>query len=308
MKIVVAGGSGLIGQALCARLAGSGHETTVLSRAPERAASRPGGARILGWRGAARAWEDAVAEADGVVNLAGASIPAHRWTEAYKEEIRQSRLGPTAALVGALGRARRAGRVLVSGSAVGYYGDTQDAEVTEKTPPADDFLARLAREWEAEAQKAEAIGVRVVLVRTGIVLAQGGGALPKLAAPFRFFLGGRLGNGRQWMPWIHLEDEAGLIGFALETEAARGPMNATAPRPVTMREFARALGRVLGRPSFFKVPAFALKLAVGELAEALLGGQRALPEAALAWGYHFRYPDLDGALAMLYGPRAGAAA
>jgi uncharacterized protein (TIGR01777 family) len=203
-------------------------------------------------------------------------------------------------------RAARRPAVLVSGSAVGYYGDGGDRELTEEAGPGSDFLARVCVAWEGEARRAEALGLRVVLLRTGMVLAQDGGALPRMLLPFRLFLGGPLGSGAQWMSWIHRDDLVGLIRFLLEMPDARGPFNGVAPRPVTNREFSRVAGRVLGRPSWLPAPPALLRLALGEMADALLlAGQRAVPARALALGYRFRYAELEPALRAVLGRPAG---
>ncbi|HJZ89214.1 MAG TPA: TIGR01777 family oxidoreductase [Polyangia bacterium] len=304
MKVVVAGASGFLGVPLCARLLAEGHSVSALSRDPDAAAQLLPSVRCLRWDGRSLGdWAAAVGEADGVVNLAGASVGERRWTAAYKQEIRSSRIEATRALAAALGGSHRPGRVLVSASGVGYYGDTGDAEVSEDTPAGSDFLAEVCQAWEGEAHRAAAAGVRVVAVRTGIVLGAGGGALARMVTPFKLLVGGPIGSGRQWMPWIHRDDEIALLVFALTTAAARGPMNATAPSPVRMREFAQALGRALSRPAFARVPGFMLRLAVGEFAQALLGGQRALPRAACRWGFQFRYQTLEQALAAIF-PRS----
>ncbi|PZN10023.1 MAG: TIGR01777 family protein, partial [Bacillota bacterium] len=225
---------------------------------------------------------------------------------AQKERILQSRLRATRALVQAMEAAQRPPRLLLSGSAVGYYGPRGDEVVTETGRPGTDFLSRVSVAWEEEARRAEAAGVRVALLRTGVVLAREGGALPRLVLPFRFFAGGPLGSGRQWVPWIHLDDLVDLITFLLGSDDAAGPYNGTAPEPVTNREFARVLGRVLGRPAWLPAPAPALRLVLGEMADALLlSGQRAVPERALAAGFRFRYPDLEKALRHLLGRGSG---
>ena len=302
MKIIVAGATGFIGTPLVGRLLAAGHLVTALSRDPTQARGKMEGAGCLRWDGrslddAARA---AVAEADAVVNLAGASVAGRRWSKKYQEEIRASRVESTRALVEAMLAARRPGVVFVGGSGTGYYGDTGDYEVTEETAAGTDFLAGVCRAWEAEAQRVAEAGARVVLMRTGVVLGKGGGALAKMTTPFKLGVGGRIGNGKQWFPWIHLDDEVGLIEFVLGTPHAHGPVNATAPNPVTMQEFARALGKAMHRPAVMPVPGFALRAFVGKVAEALLSGQRALPRAAEKWGYHFRHPTLEGALAEIF--------
>jgi len=303
MKLVVAGGTGFIGSALSARLTGQGHSLILLVRSISAAAEAPNETTILWQPGSAGTWEqtleEAIAGADGVINLAGEPIAAKRWSEAQKRKLRSSRIDTTLALVTAVGKAKKKPAFFLNASAVGYYGPRGDEVVTEESGPGGDFLAEVCSEWEEEARKAEAHGVRVIRLRTGIVLGKGGGALSKMIPPFKLFIGGPLGTGRQWMPWIHLEDEIGLIQFLMENNNARGAVNATAPNPVTMKEFCRTLGGVLHRPCWAPVPAFALRLLLGEMAEMLLTGQRAVPAAAQKLGYRFRYPRLREALEAL---------
>jgi uncharacterized protein (TIGR01777 family) len=264
----------------------------------------PAGTQIIAWDlKKPGEWHRAVGESEAVVNLAGESIAAQRWTPAFKQRLVSSRIETTRAIVEAIRAAARPGICLVNASAVGYYGDRGDAVVTEQTPPANTFLGQLSVDWEGEALQAERAGARVVLLRIGIVLGEGGGALEKMVTPFRLFIGGPLGSGRQWFPWIHRDDVVGMIVWALENPQVRGPLNVTAPNPVTMREFARTLGRVLRRPSFAPAPGFALKLLLGEFAGSLLTGQRAIPEAAQRLGYQWRYPDLEGALRAIFPAR-----
>ena len=298
MKIALAGGSGFLGTALTQALTRDGHDVTVLTR--QNPASMPPQPRVthVSWTpdGTSGAWAAALDGADAVVNLAGESIAARRWSERQKHEIRDSRLRATASLTAAIRQVARAPKVLVSGSAVGYYGDRGDETITESSGPGRDFLAGVADAWETAANQVAA-RTRVALVRTGIVLDRKGGALPKMLPPFQLFVGGPLGSGRQYMPWIHKEDWVRLVTFAMTHEGARGPLNATAPAPVTNAEFSKALGRALHRPSLLPAPAFALRLALGEMADALLlGGQRALPVRATDLGFSFRYSNIDHAL------------
>jgi uncharacterized protein (TIGR01777 family) len=303
MNLVIAGGTGFIGSVLSARLTGQGHSLILLVRSISAVADSPDTTTILWQPGSAGAWEqtleEALADADGVINLAGEPIAAKRWSETQKKKLRSSRIDTTRALVTAIGRAKKKPAVFINASAVGYYGPRGDEVITEESGPGGDFLAAVCSEWESEAKKAEAHGVRVIRLRTGIVLGKGGGALSKMVPPFKLFIGGLLGSGRQWMPWIHLEDEIGLIQFLLENNSARGAVNATASNPVTMKEFCRTLGSVLHRPCWAPVPAFALRLLLGEMAEMLLTGQRAVPVAAQKLGYRFRYPRLREALESL---------
>jgi uncharacterized protein (TIGR01777 family) len=236
-----------------------------------------------------------------VINLAGEPLAAKAWTPRQKAVLRESRVESTRALVAAIERASPRPSVLVSGSAVGYYGPHGDEALTEESPPGEDFVAGLVREWEAAAQGAEAAGVRVVRLRIGLVLGEGGGALAKMVPPFRAFMGGPLGSGRQWVSWIHREDVIGIARLALEQETVRGAVNTTAPHPVTMQELARALGRVLHRPAVLPVPELALRALMGEMADIVLTGQRVLPGALQSLGYTFRYPELEGALRSIVG-------
>lgn len=298
MDVVVAGATGLIGCALCGLLDEGGHAVTALVRNPGGAAGRlSSGVRVMSWQhGTVGPWCDAVASADAVVNLAGEPIAGRRWSAEQKRRLRASRLDTTRALVRAIGSRPRPGGTLVNASAVGYYGDGGDVVLTEEALPGTGFLALLCRDWEAEARAAQQHGTRVILLRTGHVLARGGGMLAKLSVPFRWFLGGPLGSGRQWMPWIHVADAVRMIAWAIETETASGPINVCAPEPVRMSEFARQLGAVMGRPAALRVPAFALRLAMGELAGALLGGQRAVPAFATRLGFRWQHPALEPAL------------
>jgi uncharacterized protein (TIGR01777 family) len=299
MKIIITGATGFIGAILTDRLWNQFHSLVLLSRRPpsEIGVSKK---EWFAWSPpSAGEWERAVDGADGIVNLAGEPIAAKRWSKEQKEKLRSSRIDSTRALVNAIAKAKVKPKFLVNASAIGYYGAHGDETVTETTAPGSDFLSRLCVDWESEALKAETHGVRVVRMRTGIVLGKGQGALAKMVPPFKMFAGGPLGSGRQYMPWIHIEDEIGLLLFLIENEKAHGPFNASAPNPVTMEEFARALGEVLNRPSWVSVPPSALALLTGEMADMLLTGQRAVPEAAIKLGYSFKYPTIGAALQSL---------
>lgn len=292
------GATGLIGGRVAAALIARGDQVTAISR---RGAAGIAGARDLRWDPAhGPPPPQALEGADAVVNLAGAPLQGRRWTAGRKRAIRESRTLTTRALVEAMAAAGDGPRVLVNASAVGYFGPTGDEVVDEGSPPGSDFLAETCVAWEREALRARERGARVVLVRTGIVLAPDGGALPTLALPVRLFAGGPIGGGRQWVPWIHVDDEVGLILFALDTPALDGPVVAAAPAPARQRDFTRTLARVLGRPAVLPTPALALRLAMGEMATLALDGQRAAPHAALAAGYAFRHPDLEPALRSIY--------
>lgn len=302
MTVVVAGGTGFLGTALVTALRAEGSRVRVLTRNPRHAddlAWNPedSGPEDSGPRG----WTNAVDGADAVVNLAGASIAGGRWTTARKQTLRQSRLRSTGALIAAIANAKQRPPVFLSASATGFYGNRGDEPMTEDSAAGSDFLAGICREWERLAMEG-ASGSRVVRLRTGVVLGRGGGALPPLALPFRFFAGGPAGSGRQYMSWIHIDDWVAMVRWALTTSAVSGPINLTAPEPVTNEEFSRALGRVLARPAFMRAPAFALRLVLGrEMADALiLGGQRVLPARAEALGYRFKYPALEAALRAIY--------
>jgi uncharacterized protein (TIGR01777 family) len=297
MKILVAGSSGLVGTALVSVLARGGHTMCRLVR-PQTAGGE--GAR----EGFAVAWNPATGElggagvgADAVVNLAGASIADGRWTAERKALLRASRIDTTRALVGALAKMNARPSVLVSASAIGFYGDRGGETLTEESKPGADFLAGLAQEWEAEALKAEALGIRVVLARFGIILAREGGALPKMMMPFKIGAGGKLGSGEQWMSWVTLEDVVGILRFAIENASVRGAINVVSPQPLQNAEFTKALARAMHRPALFPAPGFALRLALGEMADALLlSSQRVLPQVLEKLGYRFLHSDLPAAL------------
>jgi len=301
MNIVVSGGTGFIGKGLLQRLLEANHRLVVLTRNPE--AVKPlatGSVQVERWNAKSLgAWADRVDGADAVINLAGEPIPAKRWTKRQKARLLNSRVDATKAIVAAIDQAKRKPSVLINASAVGYYGNVESGEVTESHPKGTGFIADLVERWEQEARAAEAMGVRVVLPRTGIVLEKDGGALKKMLLPFKLFVGGPLGSGRQWLPWIHREDVAGAILFALENPNLSGPVNLAAPEPVTMKQFSSALGKALGRPSWAPVPALVLRGLFGEMAETLLTGQRVVPRKLLQFGYQFRYPTLDQALAAI---------
>lgn len=301
MKVLVTGASGAIGSALCDSLLDRGDEAVGLSRDPERMRGRRPGIAWHGWeptleRPPAAAFEGV----DGVVNLVGEKI-AQRWTEAAKRRIVESRRTATQNLVQAIAGLERKPAVLVSQSAVGYYGDRGAAELDESAGPGDGFDSTVCREWEQAARGAEAAGLRLAIVRSGQVLFAGGGLLGELETPFKLGLGGPLAGGRQYLSWIHLEDEVGILLRALDDPAVSGVVNATAPEPATNRDFAKALGRALNRPAVLPVPGFVIELKVGrELAAAIEGGQRVLPKRALELGYEFRHPRLEEALRSIY--------
>ncbi len=295
MHHLITGGSGFIGSALCRGLVADGHRVTVLTRDIERARRRVPESVFLVDR------LDFAEDVDAVVNLAGENLAGGRWTAARKHEFRASRIGTTKRLLDWIDRQERAPSVLVSGSAIGWYGPRGDEELDENAVAGNDFSAHLCRDWEAEAVQAEALGVRVCRLRTGIVLGAEGGALKKMLLPFRAGIGGRMGNGRQWMSWIARADLVALIRWLVENTSARGAYNGTAPMPVTNAEFARSLGAALRRPALLPTPAFALKILFGEMADILLTGQRVVPKRAAAEGFKFEFPDLAPALAAILG-------
>jgi uncharacterized protein (TIGR01777 family) len=300
MRVTVAGGTGFIGRRLIARLGRRGDDITVLSRNPARVRRLDGAARILRWDPEAGAPPvEAIEGKEAVVNLLGESI-AKRWSAARKTRIRASRVVGTRNLVSGIAAASRRPAVLVSGSAVGYYGARGDETLDESAPPGGDFLASVCIEWEAAAMRAGPSGVRVVPLRTGFVLGAGGGGLRSMLTPFRLGLGGRVGSGRQWVSWIHIDDLCGLILFAIDRGDLAGPTNGTAPNPARNAEFAATLGRALGMPAILPAPAFVLRVLLGEMADALLvQGQRVVPRRADESGYRFLHPHLDEALSHL---------
>jgi uncharacterized protein len=299
MRVAVTGATGMIGSALVHALVQRGDEVTALSRDAARA-SEALGVPAETWADpeAERPPLDALRGRDGVVHLLGEVI-AQRWSDETKREIRDSRVLSTRNLVVALGElpAEERPRVLVSGSGAGWYGHRGDERLDESSAePGDDFLAQLSADWEAEARAAEELGVRVVLSRTGVVLSDSGGALEKMLPFFKAGVGGPVAGGRQYVPWVHRDDVVGATTFALDNEAVRGPVNVTAPEPVTNRELSRTLGRVLRRPAFAPVPALAVKALYGDMAQIVTTGQRAVPGRLTELGYEFRQPDLEPAL------------
>lgn len=303
MHIAVTGATGFIGQALVARLVERGHGVRALVRRPGRLAGARPAVEAVAFDALAAPAPGLVDGCDAVIHLAGEPI-ARRWSREHKERVRRTRVEGT----GAVARAAIAAgtvKALISASGVGYYGPHGSEPLTEDSPPGSDFLAEVCKEWEEATAPAREAGIRAVHLRLGVVLHPGGGALERMLLPFKLGLGGRLGSGEQYMSWIHRDDLVSLLAFALEAESLGGPVNATAPNPVTNAEFARVLGQALHRPALLPVPALALRLALGEMATVLLEGQRVLPSRALAAGFTFAYPRLDAALAHLLGQRQG---
>lgn len=302
MKIIIAGGRGLLGTALSVSLTRDGHEVVVLTRGTGE--GPVAGARYVRWApgNGPGPWNEELSGALAVVNLAGEPIGAGRWSGARKRRITESRIVATRCLAQAIGVSTPPPSVFLSGSAVGYYGPCGDEVITENAPPGADFLAGVCARWEAEAARASASAVRVVVLRTGLVLARNGGALPRMLPPYWFGAGGPLASGRQYWPWIHIDDWVSLVRWAISTGVLSGPINVTAPHPVANAEFARHLGRAMHRSSLLPTPAFVLRMLLGEMADALLlSGQRAVPAKALATHFVFRYPRLEAALAHLFG-------
>jgi len=296
VKISITGASGLIGRRLLKSLAAGGHTLQVLSR--HAGTNMPGGVKVFVWdatRGEPPV--ESLRDVDAIIHLAGTPV-AQRWNDDVKAKIRESRVTGTRSLVQALSKLATKPKVLLCSSAIGYYGSRGDEILTEASAPGSDFLADVCLAWEKEASAAEALGMRVVRMRTGVVLDQRGGALAKMLPPFKLGMGGKLGSGRQWMSWIHLEDLAGLYTFALDN-AVSGAMNGVAPYPVTNADFTKKLAAALHRPALFPVPPIGLKLMFGEMAEVLMASQRVQPKQAETAGYRFRFPQLDPALADL---------
>ena len=296
MQLVLTGASGFIGSRLCARLLQAGHTLVLLTHSAPSSANIPGRRWIHWTPDSLGQWANLVDGADGVINLAGEPIADRKWTNHQQRRLQESRFNTTRAIVKACARAQRRPKFLINASAVGYYGARADEPLTEAAAPGTDFLAKLCSVWETEAIGAEALGLRVVRLRTGIVVGPGGGALEKMVPPFKWFVGGHLGSGQQWMSWIHLEDEINLILHLIESSSVSGPVNATAPNPVRNKEFSKTLAAVLHRPCLLPVPGIALRLGLGQMADMLLTGQRAIPAAAQQSGFQFRYPNLKEAL------------
>jgi len=296
--VVITGATGMVGTALAASCARDGLRVAALVRNTARAADRLPGASLHAWDATGGPPpESALAGAETVVNLVGEPMAEGRWSEARKKRLRDSRVVGTRALVDALRGVSPRPKLLISASGVGFYGDRGDEILTEASSGGSGFVAELARDWEAEALKAEELGIRVVILRNGLILSRDAGILKKILPPFRIGLGGKIGGGGQWMPWIHLEDVIGLVRHAMAHEAVRGPLNIVAPEPVTNAEFVRSIGEVLGRPTALTAPAFALRLALGGMTdELLLASKRAMPVRTLETGYTFRHPLLRAAL------------
>jgi uncharacterized protein len=302
MRVIITGGTGFIGRALAGELAANGYEVVLLSRNPARAAGLPAGVRAEKWDGrTAQGWAALADDAQAIVNLAGENLAGEgflpsRWTDERKARIRQSRIDAGRAVLEAVTLNRAKPRAVIQSSGIGHYGSVLDRTVTEADPPGEDFLAQLTVDWEASTAAVKEQGVRHVAIRSAVVLSPDEGALKRLLLPYRLFVGGKIGSGRQGFSWIHPADETAAIRFVIENERASGPFNLTAPAPLTNAEFGAVLGRVLGRPSWLPLPGFALKLALGEVASTVLEGQRALPKKLLDIGFTFRFPTAEAAL------------
>jgi len=297
MKILITGSTGLVGRALVGELKTAGHTVCRLVRPGTNKEALPGNEGFdVGWNPATGELGAAAVGADAVVNLAGAPIAEGRWSAERKKVLRSSRVDTTGALVNALAKMAARPRVLVSSSAVGFYGNRGDEIQSEDSQPGNDFLSEVAKDWETEAEKADALGIRVVRARFGVVLARDGGALLQIARPFRFGVGGKIGSGKQWMSWISLEDVVAILRFVLENGAVRGAINVVSPQPVRNEEFTKVLAKALHRPALFPAPAFALRLILGEMAELLLSSQRVVPVQLEKLGYRFLHSDLTTTL------------
>jgi uncharacterized protein (TIGR01777 family) len=296
MKIIIVGGTGLIGRALAKELTGRGHGVWILTRRPSTNESLDG-ASLVHWDGITPdGWGQLVNEADAIINLAGENIGASRWTEERKLRIVDSRLNAGRAVVTAIQRAARKPAVIVQASAIGYYGSSGIAEKTEQSPAGTDFLGRVCTQWEASTLAVEEAGVRRVVIRTGLVLSAQEGFLKQLLLPYRFFIGGKYGSGKQYWSWIHLRDEVNAIRFLVENGTTHGAFNLTSPNPVSMETFGRKLASVLHRPFWLPVPGLALRLLLGEMSQLVLTGHAVVPEALLGSGYRFLFPELRPAL------------
>jgi uncharacterized protein (TIGR01777 family) len=305
VKILISGSSGLVGSAVVDNLGHQGHDLIRLVR-PDAAARQPAAVSELPqvvWNPQSGLLDSRAEGADAIIHLAGASIAGHRWTEAWKRELRDSRVAATNRLVASLQRLHHPPQIFIAASAIGFYGSRGDEELTESSPAGTGFLAQITVDWETESARAAQSGARVVILRFGVILAKQGGALPQMALPFRLGVGGRIGSGRQWISWVTLDDVVGIIRFALETNLVSGPANAVSPNPVQNAAFSSTLARVLHRPAIFPAPPFALRLALGEMADSLLlASQRIYPSKLEHLGYRFHYPDLQPALTAVLRP------
>jgi len=298
MRIIITGGTGLIGKALCPLLLTDRHLVTVLSRNPDEVQGMPSGVSLEKWDGkTTEGWGHLVNSADAIINLAGAGIADRPWTAKRKQAIRESRIQAGLAVQKAIQQATQKPKVLVQASAVGYYGARHDDTIiTEDAVPGTDFLAKVCFDWEISTAPVSKVAVRRPIIRTGIVLSKAGGAFPKMILPFKFFAGGPLGSGKQWMPWIHITDQVRAIKFVLDNPRANGPFNLAAPNPVTNQQFSEILGATMRRPAFMPAPSIAMKTLLGEMSTIVLDGQRVVPQKLEQLGFTFTYPTLREAL------------
>ncbi len=297
-RIIVTGATGLIGSHISNKLIERGDEVVVLSRSPERAEKKlPGAFKYVEWHySEIGKWKDEINNANAIIHLAGENLMSKRWTDKHKMKVMESRVLGTGNLVKAIGESDKKPEVFICASGIDIYDDSIDKEYDEEGKHGSGFLARVVENWEEEASKVEKFGVRRVSVRTGIVLDKSEGALAKMVTPFKFFVGGPLGSGEQWMPWIHIDDISDLYNYSIDNVEINGAINATAPNPVRMKEFAETLGKVMSRPALFKVPAVFLKIVVGEAAEVVLKGSKIIPRKTLEYGFAFKFTQLDEAL------------
>jgi len=310
MRILITGGTGLIGRPLSQALTSEGHEVIMLSRQPEKVKDAPAGVKVQKWDGkSAEGWGQLADGASAIVNLAGAGIADQRWSTERKQLIRQSRIDAGKAVMAAIAAATTKPGVLIQASAVGYYGvQNGDAQLAETASPGADFLAKVCFDWEASTAPVSKFGVRRAIIRTGVVLSNEGGAFPKQVMPFKFFAGGPVGSGKQWYPWIHIDDQVRAIQFLIADDKASGAFNLTAPNPVTNKEFGQILGEVMGKPAIMPAPGFTMKTVFGEMSIILLEGQRAIPQKLIDLGFKFKYATAQEALRALLGAQTATAA
>ncbi|TVR70849.1 MAG: TIGR01777 family protein [Sphaerobacteraceae bacterium] len=302
MKIIITGGTGLIGRALSKRLAQDGDEIVILSRSSKRPDGLVPEARIVQWDSqTGEGWSHELADTDAIVNLAGDSIGSERWSEAKKQRVYDSRINAGRAIVDAVNKAGTAPARLIQASGVNYYGHRSDKYLTEDEPAGNDFLSKVCIDWEASTEPLEAFGTSRALIRNAIVLDGNEGALPLMAMPFKFFVGGPIASGKQGVSWIHIRDHIEALRFLLKESDLAGPINLSAPNPASNRQFSKAIGKALGRPSFMPAPGFALRAAVGEFANHLIYGQYVVPHRLLEAGFEFKFPDVEPALKDLLG-------
>jgi uncharacterized protein (TIGR01777 family) len=300
MRIVIGGGTGLIGRALSADLVREGYEVIILSRNPEAVKNRPEGARLVRWDAhTEEGWVEHLAGAHAIVNLAGQNISDHRWTQEFKQRILYSRVNAGHAVARALEKSRPRPQILVQASGIGYYGSCGDEEVNEDRAPGDDFLSRVGVQWEDSTKAVEALQVRRVVIRSAMVLSMDGGALRRFLKAYKFFVGAALGNGKQWLPWIHIDDEVRAIRFLLDHETLSGPFNLVAPKPLRNAQFSEILGRAAGSTALVSAPEFMLRMRYGEMVDTLTASQRAIPHRLLEAGFRFKFVDAQSALSDL---------